>query len=162
NTVQCVPGAICVNIAAAPAPSVPICHAVCATDSDCAGPGALCLGGITGSTDKTCTVDCDPATQVGCPSGTACSFFTETTGAMRRLTDCSTPVGTGGQNAGCADDTDCQKGFTCINSSATGTVLQCLRSCRLTPAGGECGSTTTCYGFTTPIIWNGTEYGVCN
>jgi hypothetical protein len=150
-----------VNIAAA-GTSVPICHGVCATDADCSGAGALCLGGITGSSDKTCTVDCDPATQTGCASGAACTFFTERAGAMRRLTDCTAPLGTGGQNASCADDTDCQKGFTCINTGTTAApILQCLHWCRK-PAGSECGFGVSCRSFGTPLIWQGTEYGVCN
>lgn len=158
DTTQCQPGAICVNIASTGA-STPICHRVCATDGDCPGTGALCLGGIMGSSDKTCTVDCDPATQTGCPTGTACDFFTESMGAMRTLTDCTAPVGTGGQNASCTATSDCQKGFTCLTVS-TG-VKQCLHWCRL-PAGSECPGLTDCFGFTTPIIWNSTEYGVCN
>lgn len=158
DTAQCVPGAICVNIAAT-GTATAICHRNCTTDSGCPGLGALCIGGIMGSSDKTCTVDCDPATQAGCPTGTDCSFFTESAGAMRTLTDCSAPVGTGGQNASCADDTDCQKGYACITTS--GTIKQCLHWCRR-PAGLECPGITSCFGFETPIIWNSTEYGVCN
>jgi len=159
DTTQCTPGAICVNLAATGTP-VALCHRVCATDSDCPGAGALCVGGIAGSSDKTCSVDCNPATQVGCPSGTACSFFIESAGAMRTLTDCSAPVGTGSQNASCADDTDCQKGYACIDATGTG-AKQCLHWCRR-PAGSECSFGTSCYGFTPPLVWSGTEYGVCD
>jgi len=79
---------------------------------------------------------------------------------MRTLTDCSVPVGTGSQNASCADDTDCQKGYACIDATNTG-AKQCLHWCRR-PAGNKCSFGTSCYGFSTPLVWSGTEYGVCD
>lgn len=153
----CVAGAICVNIASSGA-SVPICRRVCTSDASCSdGAGDLCLGGIMGTTDELCTVDCDPATQVGCSADSACTFFTESMGAMRTLTDCVAPAGAGGQEAACADDSACQRGFACINAG----TMQCLRWCRR-PAGSECGVGESCLGLGPPaLIHDGTEYGVC-
>lgn len=154
----CVPGAICVNIASSGA-SVPICRRVCTSDAGCPdGPGDLCLGGIMSTSDRLCTVNCDPATQTGCTAGSGCSFFTESVDAMRTLTDCVAPLGAGGQGATCADDSGCQAGFACIN---TGAVMQCLHWCRR-PGGTECGFGESCLSLGPPaIIYNGTEYGVC-
>ena len=140
-----------------------MCKRFCNGDGDCTGgAGSLCIITLGMTTQQICTTNCEPASQTGCPSGTFCSIYEEM-GTGRRLTDCQGPVGTGGQGTPCAEDEDCQRGFACIDTGASGT--QCLRWCRRSPAGGECGSFlgTSCVrlGDAPGLVFNGTEYGVC-
>ncbi len=152
----CRAGDLCINIAAPGTTNV--CSHFCSSDADCSG--GLCLitlddgsgGALPGVT--LCTHVCDPVTQTGCPAAAYCGVFQETTGAMRPLTDCATPVGTGGQGATCFDDTDCRAGFGCVGGA-------CLHWCRY-PAGTGCTGGLICYGFSTPIIIRGQQYGVCD
>ncbi|MEM9068849.1 MAG: hypothetical protein AAGE52_10100 [Myxococcota bacterium] len=158
--VQCVPGNGCVNVGTAAAP-VGQCKRWCNSDADCsAGPGDVCIINL-GGPDNLCTSNCDPVTQTGCSATSACSIFEEMSG--RRLTDCAGPVGTGGQGSVCVDDTNCQRGFACIN---TASGSQCLKWCRRGIAVNDCSSLG--FGFVCGrlgpapgLIFNGIEYGAC-
>ena len=161
---SCVPGAVCLNVSQDAAVPTNTCNRYCETDADCGG--GLCFytldDGAGGSIpDVTvCTTACDPAARTGCPSGTACTIYRESTGSMRFFTDCTAPVGTGTQYASCTDETDCASGFGCI-----GTPGECLRWCDgvgFSGSLGGCPTGLTCYGFTTPITVGGTTYGVCD
>lgn len=154
----CQPGNVCVNLADAGDPETTLCKRFCETDADCTGgAGSLCLSTLGMGDEMICTNHCDPALRTGCAPGTGCGFFRDET--MRSLTDCSL-AGTGTQEDPCSDDADCASGFACIEVR-TG-VSQCLRWCRRTPAGGECGFGELCNRLgETGIIFTGTEYGVC-
>lgn len=157
----CVPGGICINVARSGA-AANMCSRFCAADSDCAG--GLCLytlndgagGSVPGVT--ICSTPCNPVTSGGCPIGTACRVFQESAGAMRFFSDCSAPVGAGGQGAACTTDEQCRAGFACAGS-------QCLQWCTgigLAGSLGGCPTGLRCYGFATPIRVGGTEHGVCD
>ncbi len=164
NVNDCSPGLLCLNIAIAGS-AVNECGRFCATDADCRGAGSLCIhtlsdgagGSIPGV--SVCSLDCDPITQSGCVSGSSCQIYQESSGSMRFFTDCAAPVGAGGQGATCTDSTNCQRGFGCVGSPGT-----CQRYCDepATIAGGGCSASEACYGFTTPLVIGGIEYGVCD
>jgi hypothetical protein len=152
----CRAGDLCIDID--PVGTTSVCSHFCSSDTGCAG--GLCIVTLDDGSGGTlpgvtlCTHVCDPVTQTGCPTGAFCGIYQETAGAMRILTDCSAPAGTGGQGASCFDDTDCRAGFACITGS-------CLHWCRY-PAGTGCTGGYTCYPFTTPLIVGGQQYGVCD
>lgn len=153
----CVAGTACVNVSVT-ATDVAMCKRFCDSDADCTGGvGSVCLAELGTTGQQVCTSSCEPASQLGCPANSFCGIFTEM-GTGRRLTDCSGPVGAGGQGAICTGSEDCQKGFTCANP---GTGNQCMRWCRRSPAGGECGFGETCIGFDPALVFNSTEYGAC-
>lgn len=153
----CVAGNACVNVSLT-ATDVAVCKRFCDTDADCTGgPGSICLAELGTTGQRVCTSSCDPASQLGCPANSFCGLFTET-GTGRRLTDCSGPVGPGGQGVSCAGTEDCQKGFTCADP---GSGDQCLRICRRSPAGGECALGETCIAFDPALVFNSVEYGAC-
>ena len=157
---DCRAGFECLNYSATG--SAAACARYCATDADC-GSGSLCLqelsdgagGSLPGAT--LCTTRCDPVASTGCPTGSACTFFQESAGAMRIFAECAGPVGSGGQGAICTDDTDCRAGFACID---TGFGTECVHWCNY-DTGAGCSGLTFCTPFPTPVIYNGFEYGVC-
>ncbi|MEZ4340411.1 MAG: hypothetical protein R3B82_27640 [Sandaracinaceae bacterium] len=160
---SCAPGGICINVARS-GTAANMCNRFCNSDSDCGG--GLCLytlddgagGAVPGVT--ICSTPCNPETNSGCPSGTACRVLQESTGAMRLFADCSAPIGTGGQGAACAGAEDCRAGFGCLGSPG-----QCLEWCSGIGFSGSLGGCPTglfCYGLTTPIVIGGTSYGVCD
>ncbi|MBO6939547.1 MAG: hypothetical protein JJ863_31540 [Deltaproteobacteria bacterium] len=157
DTGGCVAGTACVNVSLT-ATNVPVCKRYCDSDADCTGgPGSVCIAELGTTGQNVCSSNCDPASQLGCPANSFCGLFTETA-TGRRLTDCSGPVGTGGQGASCVGTENCQKGFTCANP---GTGNQCMRWCRRSPAGGECAPGQTCIGFDPALVFNSVEYGAC-
>ncbi len=160
---SCVPGGVCINVAQS-GTAVNMCNRFCNTDSECAG--GLCLytlddgagGTVPGVT--VCSTSCNPITRAGCPTGTACRIFRESMGAMRYFSDCSAPVGSGGQGVACTDTSDCQSGYGCVG--APGQCLQWCTGIGSIGAAGGCAAGLRCYGFMTPITIGGTTYGVCD
>ena len=159
TSTDCVAGDMCLNFAAT-GPPARLCTQICLTDSDC--NGGLCLitvnDGMGGTVPnlRLCTHPCNAVTQAGCPTGWSCDVFFEATGAMRPLTDCSTPVGTVGDGATCALTTDCAPGLGCVND---GTGLRCHPWCRF--PGGSCPGAETCNEFAPPLLIHGIDYGAC-
>ncbi|RZO58222.1 MAG: hypothetical protein EVA89_19740 [Sandaracinaceae bacterium] len=162
---SCTPGLICINISSG-ATAVNQCNRFCDSDADCVGGGSLCtytlndgMGGTVPGV-RVCSKACDPVARTGCRSGAACHIFRESMGAMRAFLDCAAPVGFGTQGASCTDNGDCASGYACAGTPGT-----CLRYCdsagTIGTAGG-CRSSEACYGFATPLIVAGTEYGVCD
>lgn len=161
---SCVPGSICINVSQDTTAPASMCNRFCDTDSDCAG--GVCIytldDGAGGAIpDVTvCSTPCDPIDGSGCTADTRCSIFRETMGSMRFFTDCSAPIGTGGQGAACADSTDCRRGFGCAGSP--GECLQWCDGVGFSGILGGCPTGLTCYGFTPAIAIAGTTYGVCD
>ncbi|MDH5491551.1 MAG: hypothetical protein OEY14_06315, partial [Myxococcales bacterium] len=153
---QCVPGGVCLEFGT-PASPLGVCRRACALDSDCPGPGGLCILGILGSTVQTCTLDCEPASQVGCPLGTACDLLRESAGAMRSLSDCVTSFGTLTQGAICTSGDQCAPGYGCFEVSAT--QSQCLHWCRM--GATDCLGTTSCVPLGAGLFLGTLEYGAC-
>lgn len=163
---SCTPGHLCINIDGAGG-STAVCAEFCNVDSDCDG-GGLCIitlddgsGGSLGGIEL-CTHPCDPVAQTGCRTGAYCDIFRESAGAMRTFTDCTAPpTGSGGQGAACADADDCQSGFACVDPDGTGPdPQQCMHWCRVATGSG-CAAGESCFGFSTALVAEGTEYGVC-
>ncbi len=160
----CSPGLACLTLSSGTTP-VNECNRFCASDTDCRGAGSLCVvtlndgsgGAIPGVT--LCSHSCDPRTSTGCVTGASCQIFQESTGAMRFFTDCAAPVGTGGQGAACTASSDCRRGYGCV-----GMPGMCMKYCDAPGmvAAGGCGASQACYGFMTPLVVAGTEYGVCD
>ena len=154
DRVQCAPGTSCLRVGSS---SRRICRQVCNVDADCVG--GICIGTITGTTDMTCTEDCNIATQAGCVTGLACVTRVESSGSGRRYTTCSSAVGAGGDGDTCAGVGDCQRGFSCVTFSSGSRI--CHHWCELT-SGAECGAGSTCVGFSSRVIIRGTEFGYCD
>jgi hypothetical protein len=160
---SCQAGLLCLNVSRSTT-AVNQCGRFCATDADCRGAGSVCAytlddgtgGSIPGV--RVCSRSCNPLTSTGCVAGASCQIFEET-GTGRYFTDCTAPVGAGGQNAPCTTNEQCQRGFACVGTPGT-----CLRYCNEpnTIGGGGCSLTQACYGFTTPLRVGTTEYGVCD
>ncbi len=159
---DCAPGLGCTDVGAG-AVSVPLCSRYCETDGDCLGVGSLCISPVAGTTDTTCTQNCNPLTSAGCAAAASCQVAQESTGAMRFFTHCTGPTGTVGQGGNCTTATDCQPGFRC-----SGLPGQCLRYCDTPGASfplANCPGTLTCFGFQPPLQPGGpgnAEYGVCD
>ena len=58
----------------------------------------------------------------------------------------------------CTNDDDCAPGHACVNLYMTGP--ECARWCNAI-SGSGCSGAENCYGFMTPLIVSGIEYGVC-
>jgi len=151
------------------------CRKWCQNDTECSGPGALCLLGVTsGGMDvpnaTTCSKDCDPSantTAPGCPAAMGCHVFVDDpdgtfgNGDERFLTDCTgAPATGGGDGVTCANSNDCAIGFDCINLTSGGvTTMQCKQNC-VYPTGACQTGACNRFGAPRPVI-GGVEYGVC-
>ena len=135
------------------------CARYCATDADCTGTGSLCIqtlsdgagGEIPGV--RLCSRACNPVRQTGCAPGLMCNIYQEAAGAMRFLTDCTGPVGTGRDAAACTLDSECAAGYACISN-------MCLHWCNVATDEG-CSGFEICSGLTPRVVLGGVEYGVC-
>jgi hypothetical protein len=157
----CAAGLICIDVSESTT-EVPVCKRFCTSDASCTGgPGSRCVATIGSAGTQICSNHCDVVTQTGCPGNASCSIYETMSGT--RLTDCSGPVGTGGQEAACVDDTSCQRGFACINVGGTIPDNRCLRWCRRTAPASGCSGLATCerLGPAPGLVLNGVEYGVC-
>jgi hypothetical protein len=153
------------------------CRKYCDDETDCAGPGGLCLIDLTygnpamniPNAPKTCTTDCNPvaATNATCPAGWACHIYVEdptpgTNGDEVFLTDCNVAGGVA-IGAACTSNASCNPGSDCVTLNPGGN--QCRPSC-LCPSGncaaGTCPSGSgSCRAYTNPPIIGGVTYGVC-
>jgi len=138
-----------------------MCYDFCMDGGDCDPTnGSLCipLASAAGA-PGTCSHACNLITNSGCPSGSACKPLT-LTASGDQLTDCGGDVGSGAHGAPCIDDADCRAGTVCMETDGDSVPDTCLRLCD--NVDGACsGGLGTCYGWTTPFVINGVEYGVC-
>ncbi|MDB4998180.1 MAG: hypothetical protein JWM74_5612 [Myxococcaceae bacterium] len=109
------------------------------------------LGGSTVPNFKVCEIACALQDASSCGGAGAGCVYDDTSGA----TDCAA-VGT--SNTCSATTSDCTAGNVCVNSGG-GASYACARWCRVGFA--DCGSATQCFGFATPVLVNGQEYGAC-
>lgn len=137
----------------------PLCYRFCNVDSDCsAGPGSICISEVTYQGNPIpgamlCSIDCNPVTNAGCPSGLACDLYIRNTDDMP-LTDCGREAGT--SMSACNNTTNpCPAGYYC-DELGDG---NCHHYCRM--SGSDCAGVEVCSGFTPPADIGGTVYGVC-
>lgn len=151
---DCATGLACVNFSATG--TAQMCSRICAGNADCTG-GGLCLNEVTGGAARLCTRACNPVNQTGCAPGLLCSIFSDATSGSY-VADCTGPAGLGTQDDFCFDESDCAAGYACIDVDGFGPT--CNHWCNAVTGTG-CGAFYTCYGFTSPVVIGGVEYGVC-
>lgn len=165
NNSSCTAGNVCLNVSSGTTP-VNVCTRMCTMDSECGG--GLCEyslddgsgGAVPGF--KLCTHPCNAATNAGCATGSVCTLFQETTGAMRNYTDCIAPTTGGGEDAQCTSGTECSPDRYCADTNdGSGLGSRCHHWCNVTTGAG-CPTRHTCLGFTMPIVISGITYGVCS
>jgi hypothetical protein len=136
-----------------------LCRKWCKDVKDCTAPGGQCqpanVNSVPVAGANYCSLNCDPLTSTGCPSGYQCQLFYDNS---LSYTDC-VKVGAGGQGATCADDSSCSMGFACAYNAGKGT---CIKNCRLTPPVSSCPQGTTCGSWNPPVVLGTVEYGVCS
>lgn len=150
---DCASGLACVNFSASGTGQM--CSRMCAGDADCVG-GGFCLNEIPGVV-RLCTRACNPVSQTGCAPGLLCTIFNDAAGG-RYVTDCTGPAGLGTQDDFCSTEADCAPGYACLDVDGFGPT--CNHWCNAVTGAG-CGAFYTCYGFTSPVVVGGVEYGVC-
>lgn len=158
----CKAGDACIGTKGAPTS----CYAYCESDSDCSGPGSLCIINLDDMNGQPimgvqlCSTNCDPITNLECVSGARCSIGQETTGQMRDYTTCLA-AGMGAAGDTCTDDTQCKAGFICLPVDTTSQCFQlcdvanpttCLMGQACQPIPGQNGMT---------LAIGGTQYGAC-
>ncbi|HVV84277.1 MAG TPA: hypothetical protein VHE35_14490 [Kofleriaceae bacterium] len=148
------------------------CRHYCDDDSDCAGPGGLCIqplefDGAPLPGIKLCTTSCAPSSTTNplCPTGWGCHLYREDSGDRRYFSECEPAPATGGDlGDACQVSKDCQAGLDCFNDGS-GMGLRCTANC-LCP-GGDCSAGVcpagagTCHGYTTPATLGTATYGRC-
>lgn len=154
----CQPGSICLGTT----PTTPTCGEFCATDAQCTAPGGLCVVKLNdGSGNEIpgvtlCSENCDPTTNVGCVSGTGCTFGQEQAGQMRFFTACR-ESGAKTQGQTCTTNAECAPGYGCINTGTT----QCMKYCKV---GTTCANGMSCSAVSiggVDIVIGGIQYGIC-
>jgi hypothetical protein len=161
DSTGCAAGYVCLGSQAAAS-----CKRYCQDDDACDGGGGVCVIEVTASGApipgvKVCSPSCDPFTSQGCPSGWGCGPFSDPQ-ELRNFTWCQL-AGTGGQNAACSDDGQCQEGFTCVQ---VGSTARCKRYCDKGDGVPGCTGNLTCVALVdavgAPLTIAGVTYGVCN
>lgn len=140
------------------------CHAFCdKPDSACTLPGTgSCIavkgqGGAAVPNYDVCLVSCDPRDPMACggttAAGTGVCFVDD-----KGTTDCQ-KGGTRTENQTCSPTDDCGPALVCVDITQGGAKSSlCKRWCRVGTA--DCGG-STCGSFSTKVMVNGVEYGVC-
>jgi hypothetical protein len=161
DSTSCASGFVCLGSAGAAS-----CKRYCSDDTTCDGGGGICVIEVTAAGTpipgvKVCSPRCDPFTSQGCPSGWGCGPFSDPQ-ELRNFTWCEL-AGTGGQNALCSDDGQCQEGFTCVQ---VGSSARCKRYCDRGDGVPGCPSPLSCVALVdatgAPLRVDGVTYGVCN
>lgn len=155
---ECEAGGFCAGVSKTQA----YCAQFCDSDPQC-GAGICAIGLVDANQMlvdgvKFCSDDCTPISNVGCPAGLNCLLGQEADGMKRTFGICR-GHGNGAQGAACTVPDDCSSGAACFTFN-DGTQ-KCLAYC--TPNNNpKCPGGTLCSKFQTPLIYNNTEYGVCN
>jgi cysteine-rich repeat protein len=154
SEVECAAGLMCIGAVSS---DVSACYRFCNADTDCMGAGSRCVvsvgsGGGEVPGVSLCSINCDPITGAGCPSGTACKpWLVE--GSY--ITDCSGEVGSGRTGRECTSDADCAVGFFCISPA----FPNCLQYCAY--PGGYCEGGYACTRFEPNVRIGSVEIGYC-
>jgi hypothetical protein len=121
------------------------CKTMCNSNSDCTGAGARC-NALSGSTDKVCSLACNPAAQTGCTLGMKCEILGS---SAAYYTDCALDSGSGEQDDTCSAVSPCAAGFRCAGAGRCyqycKTDLDCPGSLLCDPPSFVIGTTT--YGL---------------
>lgn len=138
------------------------CHPFCET-AGAVCPGGSCLQLQSSQGDdipnyKMCTVQCDLRDATACGGMTAAG-----TGVCSLDGSGGTDCRAGGnltEKQTCSESALCGPGLACISyKQGTDTRSECLRWCHVGTK--DCGGTTTCQGFSTKLMVDGVEIGVC-
>lgn len=161
---ECAPGHICLGTT----PTISTCLKFCDTDAECEAPGGICYFEINDGSGGTipdvtlCTDNCDPASNTGCASGTACQLAQvppeQQGGPPGPLFTLCGETGTGVHTSACTDNGDCAPTFACTGELNMQTV--CLKWCKVGQA-GNCPTGQTCSQFDPALLLGSTEYGAC-
>jgi hypothetical protein len=97
-------------------------------------------------TDGTCIATCSmvgAGNGLPCPAGTACASVVGNVDGQNWIPICR-PVGGGALGASCSSANDCQAGFACGQSHASGSNNVCLQYCGAQTPSPSCPSGFTC------------------
>jgi hypothetical protein len=156
----CASGLTCVALDATSA----VCQKFCGSDSTCDTPGGACRSttlDVAGTLKaKTCSLNCNPLTAMGCGTGQNCDLAISAD-RLRLYTDCIA-AGAGGYQQPCAKAEDCKQGYSCLKLEQGGQIVAqvCLQACTITPTPSTCAS-GTCTAISPPNTLAGTQYGWC-
>jgi hypothetical protein len=143
-SVPCVAGLYCEQLTG----QIAICEPFCSSDADCTAPGFCDNIAGASANDKACTASCNPLTNAGCVSGTACRFELDMTG-MHIETFCAA-VGAGLIGAPCNKDGQCGVAMSCQSN-------QCFALCDV-----NAPACANCVAFQSPNVIKGIALGVCD
>ena len=156
---DCKAGALCYNNLAGGSPT---CHKFCASDDDCAGPGALCLYDVGNGLSSLCTQNCDPVSSVGCklPGELKCDLGREAQGMQRWFTRC-TGLGSKVQGETCVSSNQCAAGHGCVGLTDMNNVTTnvCLKWCDV--ASPSCPNNSQCGTLNPAVVIGSKTYGAC-
>lgn len=145
------------------------CLQYCASDGDCTQPAASagatpepkntphCYYTTGTSGVKWCTVPCNPVLAAGndtCGGNLVCQAWGNGSSGIAEATECA-PLGTGGDGAGCARNSDCQHGFGCFTTNGTS---RCRLFCRY---GNSADCTGRFPGYSCRVVTGWTMFGDC-
>src|SRR5262249_23321857 len=138
------------------------CQRLCQDDDACQTPTNnvywRCYARDSRSpTDGTCIATCSMTgggNGIPCPGGTSCSSMVSNVDGTNWVPICR-PVGGGALGASCSSNNDCQAGFACGQSHASGTNNVCLQYC------GSGSPTPTCPNGFTCKTYSGSSIGYC-
>jgi hypothetical protein len=134
-----------------------LCRPFCKTNSDCtSGACKPATYTPTGSTTPmevpgltTCFTSCNPLSPSGSCGSQSCTILDDGTSAC-------IAAGSGTTKGSCSDSNPyCAAGYVCVGTG------DCLKWCRVGSSTDCSGTSGTCTGFSTPVMYMGAEYGVC-
>ncbi len=141
--------------------SAQYCVRWCDSDADCpGGAGSICelnlvdsMGVPLPAASMLCGVSCDPITNAGCRSSTACEINGVRSATGEAVTICRTITSFPFPGFPCTDNTFCAAGEVCAGSA-------CAAYCRM-GVSRDCPTGQVCTGFTDHPRLGGREYGYC-
>ncbi|MCL2822458.1 MAG: hypothetical protein FWD57_00530, partial [Polyangiaceae bacterium] len=125
-----------------------VCKKFCKVDSDCGGPGAMCVqvnyndGGVTKPVPgmKICYDHCQPWIATSCKGGLTCQVIGEEKPGTSVCTKGNTST------TSCyAPDYLCAPGYTCVGPAAG--PYNCRKLCRIGYSAADCPGVTNCSGL---------------
>lgn len=132
-----------------------VCMPFCASKSDCAS-GQNCVSasydGSPITSVKVCVSHCEPVSADPCGTGATCAYDTSVLSF-----DCFTSGNIHWADM-CMHAADCERGLVCVGSSSS---ADCRYWCKTAgQLSADCLG-AMCNPFSTPVTYNGVEYGFC-